>query len=176
MGDAGTTDVVNTPQTAKGNTSDLTSEAPVRYFDGVVSMVMPDLASFGFGTPWGQTRSWTNGPGYATQGVNGNGVVDSEIPYLLRMDDAGNTVVAIANPDTITESYLYTYASSGPNAGLLESVTLRRQTNAGPWSTVRSIDYAYYDGVEANGNRGDLKTAILRDSAGGVIDTSYFRY
>src|SRR4029079_6158505 len=36
------------------------SEAPVRYFDGVINSRMVDLASDGFGSPWTQTRSWTN--------------------------------------------------------------------------------------------------------------------
>jgi hypothetical protein len=39
-----------------------------------------DLHSDGFGTPWGQTRSWSNGPGYATGGDNGNGWVDTYTP------------------------------------------------------------------------------------------------
>src|SRR5205823_5539093 len=38
------------------------------------------------------------------------------------------------------------------------------------------VDYAYYDGVAANGNLGDLKTVIIRDAAGTAIDTSYYRY
>jgi hypothetical protein len=44
------------------------SDAPVRYADGVVTLAETDLHSDGFGFPWGQTRSWTNGPGYATGG------------------------------------------------------------------------------------------------------------
>lgn len=261
-------DVVNTPAAAQGSAPSGNSSEPVRYFDGVVSISMPDLSSFGFGTPWGQDRTWTNGPGYATQGVNGNGVMASEMPYLMGLDEDLNSIVeisngttaryfdlvgsdyqgnffdpttlvhntstheyvmsdasgdqirfydfsaiysdqqkgsfksftdpagnvisvtahtadgkiaevqrsAVVNSDTITESYLYTYVGSGPNSGLLESVTLRRQVNAGSWQTVRSMDYAYYDGVEANGNKGDLKTAILRDANGAAIDTSYYRY
>jgi len=35
--------------------------APVRYFDGTVRMNTIDLVSHGFGIPWAQTRSWTNG-------------------------------------------------------------------------------------------------------------------
>src|SRR5262249_17045477 len=61
-------------------------------------------------------------------------------------------------------------------AGKLQSVTLRRKVGAGSWSTVRKVDYAYYDGVESHGNLGDLKTAIIRDAASNALDTYYYRY
>jgi hypothetical protein len=57
---------------------------PVRYADGVVTIAESDLHSDGFGFPLGQTRSWTNGPGYASGSVNGNGWVDlSPFPKVL---------------------------------------------------------------------------------------------
>jgi hypothetical protein len=58
------------------------SEAPVRYADGVIHYRMVDLASDGFGTPWTQSRSWTNGTGYAGDSLNGVGTVDSQMPHL----------------------------------------------------------------------------------------------
>ena len=67
---------------------------------------------------------------------------------------------------TVTESWLYDYVSSGGNKGLLQRVTLRRQVNGGGWSTVRYVEYGYYDGVVAYGNLGNLKTAVVRDAAG----------
>src|SRR5579875_1738968 len=57
---------------------------PVRYADGVVSIAETDLHSDGFGFPWGQTRSWTNGQGYTQGGDNGNGWVDTYIPHLIQ--------------------------------------------------------------------------------------------
>jgi RHS repeat-associated protein len=241
------------------------SSAPVRYFDGVINYQMADLNSAGFGASWGQSRSWSNRPGYAGDSLYGFGTVDAGMPHLadvgggtvalvsngttarffdpaggayqerfygkdtltydatageytltdlsgrrLRFDDfaalpaaqrgqllgvtdadghvttvtraADGTVSEVQRSDTIggttvTESYLYAYVAAGdPNAGRLASVVLRRRVNAGAWATVREADYAYYDGVEAHGNLGDLKTAVVRDAAGTALDTSYYRY
>ena len=77
---------------------------------------------------------------------------------------------------TYTESYLYGYVASGVNAGLLQSVTLRRQVNSGSWTTVRQVQYTYYDGTESYGNTGDLMTAVVEDASGNALDTSYYRY
>jgi RHS repeat-associated protein len=77
---------------------------------------------------------------------------------------------------TYTESYLYSYLASGPNAGLLATVTLRRQVNGGAWTVVRQAAYAYYDGVQLYGNAGDLQTATIKDAAGNALDTKYYRY
>jgi hypothetical protein len=108
---------------------------------------------------------------------------------LLSESDAyGNLVTVSRNTDgtvsevqrgdaTVTESFLYSYLTgTDPNAGRVASVTLRRQPNGGSWATVREADYAYYDGVESNGNLGDLKTVIIRDAGGNALDTSYYRY
>jgi hypothetical protein len=74
---------------------------PVRYADGVVTIAETDLHSDGFGFPWGQTRSWTNGPGYATGSDNGNGWVDTYVPHLLQADGStNNSLIYIANGNT----------------------------------------------------------------------------
>jgi hypothetical protein len=87
------------------------------------------------------------------------------------------TRVATVGMTTVTESLVYTYLSSpDPNHGLVATVTLRRKVGAGAYSMVRSVEYAYYDGVEAHGNLGDLKTAVVKDAAGAEIDTKYYRY
>jgi len=52
------------------------TEAPIRYADGVIRMDTTDLESDGFGVPWGQTRSWTNGADYVASAFNGNGTLD----------------------------------------------------------------------------------------------------
>ncbi len=77
---------------------------------------------------------------------------------------------------TVTESYLYAYSGTGSAAGLLASITLRRKVGAGSWGTVRSVEYGYYNGIEANGNLGDLKTAVVKDDSGNPIHTDYYRY
>jgi hypothetical protein len=231
-----------------------------------VSVPAPDLASGGFGTPWGHDLSWTNKPGYASNQFQGDGWTAGETPrlfsngslvmvvgsaaspryfdqqpggsytesfylgdtlsydstndqYLLtdeqggRMtfwgfgsstptnkhgqlqnytDPAGNVVAVTSQTSdnkiaevqrsgsqggsTVTESYLYSYVSSGANAGLVSGVTLRRKVDSGSWTTVRQVAYTYYDGVESYGNATDLKTAQVKDAAGNVLDIYYYRY
>jgi hypothetical protein len=84
-----------------GPTPPSTSGNPVRYADGTVIIAESDLHSDGFGFPWGQTRSWTNGTGYTTGSVNGNGWVDTQMPHILQADGStSNTIVEIGNGST----------------------------------------------------------------------------
>jgi RHS repeat-associated protein len=240
------------------------SQAPVRYFDGTLEYQATDLSSDGFGTPWAQSRSWTNDPAYTANNTNGFGWVDAQMPHLAPIaggglavvesgitaqtfdlvdgsfqerggghdalyfdtasgdyflgdqagnrfvfagfgadvpaagqggllsetDAAGNVTTVNRNADgtpaevlrsdstaSVTESFLYAYVPAGDaNAGRLASVTLRRRAGAGDWAVVQSVAYAYYDGVEANGNLGDLKTAVIYDAAGEELQTYYYRY
>jgi hypothetical protein len=79
----------------------------------------------------------------------------------------------------VTESYLYSYlAAPDPNAGMLANEILRRQVNAGPWTTARQAAYDYYDGTgqKPYGNLGDLRTASIKDGNNNLIDTKYYRY
>ncbi|HEY7312113.1 MAG TPA: hypothetical protein VH643_22300 [Gemmataceae bacterium] len=74
---------------------------PVRYMDGVVTLAATDLLADGFGFPWGQTRAWTNGPGYAQGSDNGSGWVDTYIPHLIQADGStNNTLILITNGNT----------------------------------------------------------------------------
>jgi hypothetical protein len=66
---------------AKGNPAPMADEG-VRFADGVTQVKASELSSAGFGVPWGQTRSWSNGPAYSAGGVNGNGWSDTQLPYL----------------------------------------------------------------------------------------------
>jgi RHS repeat-associated protein len=81
-------------QTGAGSTS----PAGVRYADGTVAVASTDLSSSGFGTPWGQSRAWTNGPGYADTTFSGNGMVTAQQPYLL--SGSNGTVVEVGNAKT----------------------------------------------------------------------------
>lgn len=245
-----------------------TSSSGVNYFDGVaqISATNTALSSGGF-DPWGQTVNWSNGPGYAPNGVNGNGIVNPTMPYLLPVNgpstiaevangntaqyfdlvngtyqprffdqstlvfdssndqyvltdemgdqlrfwsfdpsiplarqgqfvsftDPGGNVTSVTaytpsgqiaevqrstttNGNTVTESWLYNYIASGVNAGLLQNVTLERQTNGGRIDVVRQAVYTYYDGTQSYGLPGDLMLAQVKNAAGQVIDTSYYRY
>ena len=73
------------------------SEAPVRFFDGVVHLQSTDLSSGGFGTPWGKSRSWSNG-GYGGGDGSGSGWVGAQTPYLLAL--GGTTLAEVSNGDT----------------------------------------------------------------------------
>ncbi|MBA2227022.1 hypothetical protein [Thermogemmata fonticola] len=77
---------------------------------------------------------------------------------------------------TVTESYLFSYIPAGVNAGRIASITQRRREGEGAWSVIRQAEYIYYDGVEPHGSAGDLKKVVLRDAAGAILGTSYYRY
>jgi len=62
------------------------SKFPIRYFDGTVMVAASDLESAAGGIPWGVTRQWTNGPGYARQNQVGAGMVLTERPALVQID------------------------------------------------------------------------------------------
>jgi hypothetical protein len=70
----------------------------VRLFDGAVRVVDTELGSAGFGTPFGQTRSWTNlafaspSPAAPQAGRNGSGQVIAQLPWLLK---DGPIIVAV---------------------------------------------------------------------------------
>ncbi|MCZ2344266.1 MAG: hypothetical protein LC104_21105 [Bacteroidales bacterium] len=90
--------------------------------------------------------------------------------------DGKPTVVSRVDGD-LGERFVYDYLSSGANSGRVASITQERTTSGGTnWDTVRSVEYAYYVGVEDFGTLGDLKSATLKDAAGQTIDTSYYRY
>ena len=85
------------------------SPAPVRYADGTVQLSETDLASDTFGTPWGHTRSWTNHPGYHAPGQYGDGVIVSQLPYLLKDEFNGN--IAVVSNGTTSRWFNY---NAGP--------------------------------------------------------------
>src|SRR5207253_4876890 len=64
-----------------------TSEGPVRYADGVVQLRFTDIRSTGFGTSYGQSRSWTNGPGYALNSDMGSWV-EAGLPSVIADGDS----------------------------------------------------------------------------------------
>jgi RHS repeat-associated protein len=91
-------DVVRTALGLTAGQPDAFSANPVRYFDGVVELSSTDLSSGAGGTPWGLTRSWTNGASYAN-GYNGAGMVVTQLPHLRQ--DTGGTLALISNGTTI---------------------------------------------------------------------------
>src|SRR5262249_24077529 len=114
----------------------------------------------------GAVKSFTDADGNVTAVTSRNS--DGKPTEVQRSVTVGST--------TTTESYLTTYLTSGVNAGRVSNVTLRRQVNGGAWTTVRQVDYTYYDGVVSYGTLGDLKTAVVKDGAGTALDTRYYRY
>jgi len=77
----------------------------------------------------------------------------------------------------VRNSNLYEYIDEGPNAGLMQSVTVRRE--ASPITEIRRMVYSYYEENEDFGNEGDLKTATeqLLDGTTWVDhETFYYRY
>jgi RHS repeat-associated protein len=73
----------------------------------------------------------------------------------------------------------YLYETFGANEGRLQQVRLTRSINNGPVIFVRAENYTYYGTGDANGNPGDLKSAVIQRPSGTLwIDdeTYYYRY
>jgi RHS repeat-associated protein len=114
----------------------------------------------------GQFKSFTDAKGN-TVSVTSHTTEGRVAEVQRSYTDGGNTII---------ESYLYTHLSTLINNGLMESVVQRRKVGSGSWVTQRSVEYAYYGNGENYGNRGDLKTATIKDAAGNTLDTTYYRY
>lgn len=114
----------------------------------------------------GRLKSMTTTDGTLFEVVDWDG---SDRPEeLQRVTGTGGTAV--------TESVLFTYEASGANAGLVESVTLRRKVGTGSWETIRVAEYSYYVDADTNGGDTQLKLAVVKDGSSNVIDTNYYRY
>jgi len=98
--------------------------------------------------------------------TNGEQVIDVRQTY----QDGSNTV---------TESFLYDYVSTGPNQGMLERVTLRQSTDGGTsWTDLRKAEYTYYSN-SSHGSLGDLETARRYEWDGTTwqpLNVRYYRY
>ena len=96
-------------------------------------------------------------------------------------DGSGRATEVRRSGGGVTESLLYAHVAAGANAGLVETVTLRRSTDGGStWGTVRTAEYTYFDGTltgaHAFGHANYLRTAIVKDAAGATLKTEYYRY
>ncbi len=88
---------------------------------------------------------------------------------------AGQVTASSRTDGTTTETFAYTYLGSGINQGMAAAVALLRTVGSST-TTIRQVTYAYYDGFESYGNAGNLKLEQVKDGAGNVLDTTYYRY
>src|SRR5262249_45904205 len=116
------------------------SEGPVRYFDGTVKVASTDLSSSGFGTPWGQDRSWTNAP--AASGSDGSGTVVSQRPYLVK-DNAN--VVALGTNGTTARYFDPGGATNGPRSSPQEPLTYTPGAGEYPLTDEAGNRLKFYD-------------------------------
>tara|TARA_R110002111_G_scaffold164386_3_gene230587 strand:+ start:42527 stop:48934 length:6408 start_codon:yes stop_codon:yes gene_type:complete len=241
------------------------SMSPVRYFDGQLSLSATDIATKGFGFPWGQTRSYSNKLDALDEGLGYNwiggadpylveDVVNSRIAVVHNADsttwfednsgsftpllgslssltydsgnsqykytddngkvtifndfndlnrpgmfiefqsEGGNSITVTdtsgemvtemqrsqtVNGVTTTDSFVYSYGSSGASLNRLESVVWRQKIDAGSWTNILRVTYSYYGDSESFGSLGDLKTAVRGEWNGtswSTLGTSYYRY
>ena len=162
--------------TAATTTDDSISNAQVRYSDGVVRLDTTDLQSFGFGTPWGQSRSWTNGPGYASRTNNGDGMVDLNLPYLIQVFD--NYTIAVVMSGTNARYFDGLGNPSGNDLNYTERFdgkeTLVQDPSTGDFLLTDTagdiLDFYAFDSSLPGPEQGQLKT--FTDAAGNVTDLS----
>jgi YD repeat-containing protein len=112
---------------------DEVSPAGVRYADGAVLVTAADFPAGGFGMQWGQTRSWSNNPGYSYSDGYGNGWVVSQLPQLIAAwstpwpQTTIQTLVVVSDGTTARYfdlAYNGTYYPQDPTSGSLPSGSL----------------------------------------------------
>src|SRR5579883_2482437 len=132
----------------KAPTPSSSTGQPVRYADGVVTIAETDLYSAGFGFPWAQTRSWTNGPGYSN-GVNGNGWVDTYTPQLIQADGStNNTLIVIANGTT---AYYFTLVNGSYQAAFGDPSQLTYNSSNDTYTLIDGVgDQIVFDGFASS--------------------------
>lgn len=121
----------------------------------------------GFPSPQvGQLKSFTDPAGDVTLV---NRATDGKVADVQRSQ-------TLSTGDLLTESYLFAYLPGSGSAGPLQSVTLQRRLNTGPWAVVRKVEYTYCNSIEPIGGcAGDLKTALSSDGVT-ILDRKYYRY
>ncbi|HEX8339471.1 MAG TPA: hypothetical protein VF624_01050, partial [Tepidisphaeraceae bacterium] len=92
---------------------------------------------------------------------------------VVSTDSNGRTTEIVSATDG--ESWLYSYFGSGVNAGMLNTVT-RRKDVGGTYQTVETLSYTYHDGTTANGTARQIRTAVIADASGNAKETAYYRY
>jgi len=128
-----------------------TNEQPIEYSDGVAVVSATDLTSGAFGTDWGQARTWSNNPAYATGSDNGNGWTDGSQPRLVLV---GSTLYLMVNAITA-----YTFTGQGTANG------------AGIYPTYADTSGLLAGGITYNAS---ADTFTLPDGSGGVMTFAGF--
>jgi hypothetical protein len=85
------------------------ASSSIRYHDGAPRLQRRDLASGGFGLPWGQTRTWSSPRYFFSPAWNGAGDVEAQLPYLWPYDF--NLPIVISSASTARH-----FDASGENA------------------------------------------------------------
>lgn len=88
---------------------DAASGHPITYFSGTPVVSSTDLWSDGFGTGWGQSRSWNDAVG---DGLNGYGWLDNQLPFIAR-NGTDDYYSAITSSLSLREFHHTTTPSSG---------------------------------------------------------------
>ena len=170
----------NTPAAPGTGAADLPPNAstdPVRYLDGAVEYYETDLLSNALGTPWGQTRSWSQSTAFASN-LNGNGWDVSILPQIKSLSSTQLAVVFSGTEQSVFNLTNGTWLPSSFLANTLTSITLPNPAGSGNVNGFECADttgqqYAFY-GVGsdvATVFRGQLYNAT--DPAGNVTTTAY---
>jgi RHS repeat-associated protein len=145
------------------------TSAPVRYADGTVLVASTDIQADSFGLPWGITRSWTNGSGYAPQNIVGDGMVISEQPFLISIDN-DNVIAAVTN--SLTARYFYLVNGVYTPAFFLQEKLIRAGSEFVLIDTSGAqIRFYDFSTNHPQSQRGQFKG--YKDSSGNDITTVY---
>jgi RHS repeat-associated protein len=101
----------------------------------------------------------------------------------INLTYSGGLLTTVTQSDAAgdTETFQYTYLTSGDNAGKVSLIQQSIQRVGDSEATVfRQVAYSYYDGSysgdDAYGNLGDLETVKIEDGGGNLVSEDYYRY
>jgi hypothetical protein len=142
----------------------------VRYADGAIAVTMNDLGpSNGFGLPFGQSRSWTNG--IYGQGLNGSGMVDNDWPYITQ-GSTGGTTVAVVTGGVNARTFDKIGSSYTEHEFLTDTLVHNSGTNDFTFTDSSGMQFNFYDFSTSYpvNQRGSLES--IKDAAGNATSVT----
>ena len=158
--------LVTTPTGAEGRGPGGRSPSGVRYGSGEVKVGRKDLASGGFGTPWGLEWGWTNADDGFADGAAGDGTARGYDPRLVQVN-GDDSLALVADADT---AYFFDLYCGAYHARFGDPAVLTPDPGNGELVVTpgdgRTLTFYDFSGGTPAGRAGKLKT--LTDAAGNV--------
>ena len=130
------------------------SAHPIRYANGEIRLVLPDLSSFGLGVPWGHTRTYSNQLSARYAGRNGNNWFVTEWPHIEQVD---STTLCVITSIYNAEWFQLSGSSYTPLFGVQKTLTAPSGSNEFVLTDRTGTKLKFYD-FTVTGKAGQFKS------------------